>query len=111
MSHRLHTCGSRGPWLAREPFGPSSHEIVIENLDSQEFWIPLQDSFRFDFRVSPDEPLEHFFVEREKASVEYRCASGARDERLYRAAIEYICFAGAGEARENNFPGVAGAFA
>src|SRR5229473_2130893 len=51
-------------WLARASFGPIEHEIVIENLDSQEFWIPLQDSFRFDFRVAPDERLEHFFVEK-----------------------------------------------
>jgi len=51
-------------WLARASFGPVEHEIVIENLGSQEFWIPLQDSFRFDFRVSPDGRLEHFFVEK-----------------------------------------------
>jgi len=89
-------------WLAREPFGPIEHEIVIENLDSQEFWIPLQDSFRFDFRVSPDEPLEHFFVEKGESAPSNTGAHRERVTNGYTWAGESSTYASPapGEARE-----------
>src|SRR5947209_3665189 len=31
-------------WRTRESYGPIEHQIRIENLESQELWIPLQDS-------------------------------------------------------------------
>jgi len=37
-------------WLAREPFGTIEHESSSKTW-TRRFWIPLQDSFRFDFRV------------------------------------------------------------
>jgi alpha-galactosidase len=51
-------------WRVRAGFGPIEHRILIENLDSREIWIPLQDSLGLDWQVDPQSPLEHFFVEK-----------------------------------------------
>ena len=51
-------------WTARADFGPVEHQIRIENLDSHELWLPLQESFRFNFRVDPQAELEHVYVEK-----------------------------------------------
>jgi hypothetical protein len=51
-------------WKARAGFGPIEHQIRIENLDSREYWIPLQDSFVFDWHVATAESLEHLFIEK-----------------------------------------------
>jgi alpha-galactosidase len=53
-------------WQWRVPitYGPIEHEIRIENLDSQELWIPMQDSFAFDWQIDPQSQLQHFFVEK-----------------------------------------------
>src|SRR5262249_25065111 len=32
-------------WAAKEDYGPLEHQIRIENLTSQELWMPMQDSF------------------------------------------------------------------
>src|SRR5580704_15548450 len=42
-------------WLWRVPvaYGPIEHKIRIENLDSQELWIPMQDSFAFNWQIEP----------------------------------------------------------
>lgn len=51
-------------WKAAAEKGPVEHTIHIENLGSKEVWLPLQDSFQFDFQVDPKISLEHFFVEK-----------------------------------------------
>ncbi len=51
-------------WRTRQAYGPIEHQIRIENLEAQEIWIPLQDSVAFNWRIDPQAPLEHFFVEK-----------------------------------------------
>ncbi|MGH7866424.1 MAG: alpha-galactosidase, partial [Candidatus Dormibacteraceae bacterium] len=51
-------------WRARAAFGPIEHQIRIENLGTQEVWIPLQDSLAFNWKIDPQSSLEHLFVEK-----------------------------------------------
>lgn len=51
-------------WEARSSHGPVEHEIEIQNLESREVWISLQNSFVFDWKISKQEPLQHFYVEK-----------------------------------------------
>ncbi len=51
-------------WRIRQAYGPIEHEIRIENLSSQEIWIPLQDSLAFNWQIDPQAPLQHLFVEK-----------------------------------------------
>jgi hypothetical protein len=51
-------------WKARADFGPVEHTIRIENLDSREIWLPLQDSFDFRFSVAPEEPLQGLYIDK-----------------------------------------------
>jgi hypothetical protein len=51
-------------WEARSDHGPVEHEIRIENRDSREVWLPLQNSFVFDWEISPSANLEQFYVEK-----------------------------------------------
>jgi hypothetical protein len=51
-------------WQARAAFGPVEHQIRIQNLDSKELWLPLQDSFRFDYKAPAGMALEHWYVEK-----------------------------------------------
>lgn len=51
-------------WRTRQAYGPIEHHIRIENLDTQEIWIPMQDSLAFNWQVDPQSPLDHFFVEK-----------------------------------------------
>lgn len=51
-------------WRVRQTYGPIEHQIRIENLDSQEIWIPMQDSVAFDWQVDSRVPLEHLYVEK-----------------------------------------------
>lgn len=51
-------------WKARASTGPIEHTIHIENLEAKEFWIPLQDSFQFKWRVDNKVQLKHFYVEK-----------------------------------------------
>jgi hypothetical protein len=65
----VYTCPSpklRLSWTWRAPasIGPLEHVIRIENLDTREIWLPLQDSFGFAFRIPSTAGLEHFFVEK-----------------------------------------------
>jgi len=58
-------------WTARADFGPVEHKVRIENLDTHEFWLPLQDSFRFDWQVDPQAALEQMYVEKGDGSPSY----------------------------------------
>ncbi|HTS37467.1 MAG TPA: alpha-galactosidase [Candidatus Solibacter sp.] len=51
-------------WRAKKDYGPIEHQIRIENLESSEIWIPLQDSLDFDWQIDAQSPLQHFFVEK-----------------------------------------------
>jgi disulfide oxidoreductase YuzD len=51
-------------WIAKQDYGPIEHQIRIENLSDRELWVPMQDSFAFDWRVAPQIRLEHVYVEK-----------------------------------------------
>ena len=51
-------------WAVRADIGPIEHTIHIENLGSKEIWLPLQDSFQFDWEIDSYAALDHFFVEK-----------------------------------------------
>ena len=51
-------------WRARSAHGPIEHTISIRNLSGETLWLPLQPSFRFDWRIDPHAALERFWVEK-----------------------------------------------
>jgi hypothetical protein len=51
-------------WDVRASHGPVEHQIRIENLDSREIWLPLQNSFSFDWQTPAQEKLEHLYLEK-----------------------------------------------
>lgn len=51
-------------WEVRSEHGPIEHQIRIENRDSRELWLPLQNSFVFDWQTSAADRLEQFYVEK-----------------------------------------------
>lgn len=55
-------------WRVRSTPGPMEHSIRIENLTGTEIWLPLQDSFRFDFPVAREQPWKQFWVEKGASS-------------------------------------------
>jgi alpha-galactosidase len=54
----------RWEWAARASFGPLEHWIRIENLDTREIWLPLQDSFDFRFDVPAGQGLRELYVDK-----------------------------------------------
>jgi len=66
-------------WETRADFGPIEHRIRIQNLDSKEVWVPFQDSFRFDWEVDSQAPLEHWYVEKGAGTPS---TAGTHTERL-----------------------------
>lgn len=51
-------------WEARAAFGPFEHRITVENLGDREIWLPLIESLRLDWQISPDADLHNFYVEK-----------------------------------------------
>ncbi len=51
-------------WKAAATSGPIEHTIRIENLSTQEIWIPLQESFRFRWSIGSDASLNHSYVDK-----------------------------------------------
>ncbi len=51
-------------WIARAGHGPLEHTIRIENRDTREVWLPLQDSFRFRWNVPASQPLEEIWIDK-----------------------------------------------
>lgn len=51
-------------WEVRSGHGPIEHQVRIENRDTRDLWLPLQDSFVFDWEIAPGDRLEHFYVEK-----------------------------------------------
>src|ERR1700730_3381808 len=50
-------------WRVPVTFGPIEHQTRIENLESREIWIPLQDSLASNWQIDPIGSLEHLYVE------------------------------------------------
>ncbi len=51
-------------WRAPAEFGPIEHQVSIRNLSAHRMWIPLQESWRFRWKVDPGAPLEQWSVEK-----------------------------------------------
>jgi hypothetical protein len=51
-------------WDAPAAFGPIEHQIRIDNLDTREIWIPLEDSFRFNFKAAADAVLKQLYIDK-----------------------------------------------
>jgi len=51
-------------WIAKQRYGPIEHQIRIENLTEHELWIPMQDSFAFDWELEPLVRVKHVYVEK-----------------------------------------------
>lgn len=51
-------------WRTRQTYGPLEHQIRIENLDTREIWLPMQDSLAFDWQIDPNASLQQLFVEK-----------------------------------------------
>lgn len=51
-------------WRVRHDFGPVEHQIRIENLETVEVWLPMQDSLVLDWRIDPKLDLQQVFVEK-----------------------------------------------
>jgi hypothetical protein len=51
-------------WRARTAHGPFEHTLSIQNPGNETVWLPLQPSFRFDWKVDPHAALERFWVEK-----------------------------------------------
>jgi hypothetical protein len=51
-------------WNTRSATGPIEHQIHIKDLEASEMWIPLQDSFRFNFRVDRHSKLKQLYIDK-----------------------------------------------
>src|SRR3984957_15148300 len=51
-------------WRTRAAYGPIEHQIRIENLDTRELWIPMQDSLAVNWQIDPQASLQHLYVEK-----------------------------------------------
>jgi hypothetical protein len=51
-------------WDVRSEHGPIEHQIRIENRDSTEIWLPLQNSFAFDWQVATQDKFKQFYLEK-----------------------------------------------
>ena len=54
----------RWEWIAPAPFGPVEHRIVVQNLSKVEYWLPIVDSLRLDWRVPGDAALQHLYIDK-----------------------------------------------
>ena len=51
-------------WQARAAYGPIEHRITVENLSTQEVWLPMIDSLRLQIPYPPLRKLRHLYVEK-----------------------------------------------
>ena len=51
-------------WQARADYGPIEHRITIENLSSEEVWLPMIDSLRLQIPYPSGHKLRHSYVEK-----------------------------------------------
>ena len=54
----------RWEWDARGDAGPVEHRVIIENLGSDEVWLPMIDSLRLKIPVGSDGDLRSLYVEK-----------------------------------------------
>ncbi|MCU1299461.1 MAG: hypothetical protein JWO91_3739 [Acidobacteriaceae bacterium] len=52
-------------WQVRSTHGPVEHQIRIENRDSREVWLPLENSLVFDWQTAATDAIEQFYVEKD----------------------------------------------
>jgi disulfide oxidoreductase YuzD len=51
-------------WTAPALTGPIEHTIHIQNRSGKELWLPLQNSYEFNFQTNAEYQWEHFYVEK-----------------------------------------------
>jgi hypothetical protein len=51
-------------WRARSQHGPLEHSIRIENRSARELWLPLQDSFSFQWKTKPQQTLQQLWIDK-----------------------------------------------
>jgi hypothetical protein len=51
-------------WRTRADFGPVEHSIKVENLSSDEVWLPMIDSLRLQILYWPQHKLRHLYVDK-----------------------------------------------
>lgn len=51
-------------WQVRADMGPIEHRIRIQNLSSEEIWIPMQDSFRFSWQIPSSKNLQEMYIDK-----------------------------------------------
>jgi hypothetical protein len=51
-------------WKASASSGPLEHSTHIENLDTREIWIPLQDSLILSLATESNAKLKHFYIDK-----------------------------------------------
>jgi alpha-galactosidase len=51
-------------WEARAAFGPLEHTITVENLGSQEIWVPMIDSLRLGWQIGSRQSLRNMYIEK-----------------------------------------------
>ncbi len=51
-------------WTARSGFGAVEHSIRLENLSTQEIWLPMIDSLQTAWELAPGKDWENFYVEK-----------------------------------------------
>jgi alpha-galactosidase len=51
-------------WRVRQDYGPIEHQIRIQNLESQEIWMPMQDSLALELQIDPRSSMRHMYIEK-----------------------------------------------
>jgi hypothetical protein len=51
-------------WRTPSVSGPIEHQVHIDNLDTRELWIPLEDSLRFSFSASVADALRQTYIDK-----------------------------------------------
>ena len=51
-------------WRAPARHGPIEHVIRLENPGKHDIWIPLQASFRFDWQIPANQPLQQLWIDK-----------------------------------------------
>jgi hypothetical protein len=51
-------------WIVRAKGGPVEHRIVVRNLSTDEYWLPVMDSLRLDWEVEGAAELDHLYIDK-----------------------------------------------
>ncbi|NMW26121.1 hypothetical protein HFP05_17645, partial [Rhodanobacter denitrificans] len=74
-------------WRARAPRGPLEHSIRIENRTAQELWIPLQDSFRFGWKLATNQALQQLWIDKGAGEARPSAPTCRRSPRVIAGAV------------------------